>query len=162
MIKRPVLWIIPQLMVAVLVFLSGPVAAAQVESQRRVALIVGNSGYRGRLALNNPRNDAEAFAAALNKVTPKFDIVKITDMKAKDAGVILSRLEQNADKSSIALFYYAGHALQANDDNYLLPVDMPENPASSGRAWSPPAQCRSGQNEGRNPRQTRVSGRLQG
>jgi uncharacterized caspase-like protein len=113
-----------------LVFMLVPLSAAPVESQKRVALIIGNSAYRGRLALDNPRNDAEAFAEALKKVSPRFEIVKITDMQAKDRDVVLSRLEQIAANSSIALFYYAGHALQANDDNYLLPVDMPERPAT--------------------------------
>jgi uncharacterized caspase-like protein len=109
-----------------------PLAAAPAEPQGRVALIVGNGAYQGRLALNNPRNDAEAFAEALKKVSPKFDIVKILDMKAKDRDAILSRFERQASKSSIALFYYAGHALQSNEDNYLLPVDMPEYPTALG------------------------------
>ena len=130
MFQRLVLGIIPQLMVLVLVLNPVPLAAAPMDSQRRVALIIGNSGYQGRLALSNPRNDAEAFADALNKVSPKFEIVKILDMKAKDRDAILSRLEQSADKSGIALFYYAGHALQSNEDNYLLPVDMQEYPSS--------------------------------
>ena len=132
MFHRLVLGIIPQLMVLVLALNPVPLAAAPVELQRRVALIIGNSGYQGRLALINPRNDAEAFADALEKVSPKFEIVKKLDMKAKDRDAILSRLEQSADKSGIALFYYAGHALQSNEDNYLLPVDMPEYPSSLG------------------------------
>ncbi len=127
MFQRPVLGIMLQLIV---LLPAAPVAAAPMESQRRVALIIGNSGYQGRLALNNPRNDAEAFAEALKKVSPRFEIEKVLDMKAADRDAILSRLERNAAKSSIALFYYAGHALQANDDNYLLPVDMPEYPTA--------------------------------
>lgn len=144
MFQRPVLGIIPQLRhrasrslgailqltVWVLFFFPGPLAAALVESQRRVAFIIGNSGYQGRLSLKNPRNDAEAFAEALKKVSPKFEIVKILDMKARDRDAILSQLERSAAKSSIALFYYAGHALQSNDDNYLLPVDMPQYPTT--------------------------------
>ena len=130
MFQRLVLGIIPQLMVLVLVLSPVPLAAAPMESQRRVALIIGNSGYQGRLALSNPRNDAEAFEDALKKVSPKFEIEKILDMKAKDRDAILSRLEQSAGKSGIALFYYAGHALQSNEDNYLLPVDMQEYPSS--------------------------------
>ncbi len=107
-----------------------PLPAAPGDLQKRVALIIGNSAYRGKLALKNPRNDAEAFAKALNKVSPRFEIVKITDMQANGREAILSRLEQSAANASIALFYYAGHALQANDDNYLLPVDMPDRPAT--------------------------------
>jgi len=130
MLRRPVLNAISRLIALVLFFQLVPLAAAPVESQKRVALIIGNSGYRGRLALNNPRNDAEAFADALKQVSPKFEIVKILDMKAKDKDIVLSRLEQSAANSSIALFYYAGHALQIDDDNYLLPVDMPEHLAA--------------------------------
>ncbi len=127
MFQRPVLGIMLQLVV---LLPAAPLEAGPMESQRRVALIIGNSGYQGRLALNNPRHDAEAFAEALRKVSPKFEIEKVLDMKAADRDAILSRLERNAAKSSIALFYYAGHALQANDDNYLLPVDMPEHPTA--------------------------------
>lgn len=130
MLRRPILEVASRLAALALVFQCVPLEAAPVESQRRVALIIGNSEYEGRLALKNPRNDAEAFAEALKKVSPKFEIVKILDMKAEDRNAVLSRLEQKAAKSSIALFYYAGHALQSNEDNYLLPVDMPENPAS--------------------------------
>ncbi len=130
MLRQPVFEVISRLAALVLVFNSIPLAAAPREAQRRVALIIGNSLYQGRLALRNPRNDAEAFAKALDRITPKFEIVKFLDMKANDRDAILSRLEQSAAGSSIALFYYAGHALQSNDDNYLLPVDMPEYPAT--------------------------------
>ncbi len=130
MLRQPVFEAISRLAAFVLVFNSVPLAAAPQESQRRVALIIGNSLYQGRLALKNPRNDADAFAEALKKISPAFEIVKILDMKANGRDAILSHLEQSAAKSSIALFYYAGHALQSNDDNYLLPVDMPEYPTA--------------------------------
>ncbi len=130
MVQRRVFEIIPYLIAATLVFSAVPLTAAPAESQKRVALIIGNSNYEGRLALKNPRNDAEAFAEALKKVSPKFEIEKIMDMNAKDRDTILARLEQKAANSSMALFYYAGHALQSDGDNYLLPADMPEYPAS--------------------------------
>ena len=129
MIERPVLGIVLQLLVLLLA-LNAAFAGTAAGPQKRVALVIGNSGYQGRLALANPRNDAVAFAEALKKVSPKFEIEKITDMRAGDRDAVLSRFAQHADHADIALFYYAGHALQANDDNYLLPVDMPENPAT--------------------------------
>jgi uncharacterized caspase-like protein len=132
MLRQLVFEVITRLIALVLVFNSVPLAAAPREPEKRVALIIGNSLYHGRLALKNPRNDAEAFAKALNRISPKFEIEQIFDMKANDRDAILSRFERSAAKSAIALFYYAGHALQSNDDNYLLPVDMPEYPATLG------------------------------
>jgi uncharacterized caspase-like protein len=130
MIGRTGLGTIPRLLLLLLALGSPALAAAPEGPQKRVALVIGNSGYQGRLVLANPRNDAAAFAEALKKVSPRFEIENITDMRAADREAVLARFAKAAAHSSIALFYYAGHALQANDDNYLLPVDMPENPAS--------------------------------
>jgi uncharacterized caspase-like protein len=128
MLQRWVLETIPRLIAIILVFKLVPLAAAPAEPQRRVALIIGNSNYQWVDALTNPRNDAEAFAEALKKISPKFEITKVIDMKVEDRESILSKFEKDAANAGIALFYYAGHAVQNDDDNYLLPVDMPEHP----------------------------------
>jgi uncharacterized caspase-like protein len=99
-------------------------------AEKRVALVIGNSEYPEDLTLRNPRNDAKAFAESLKKISPKFEITTIFDMKAADRETVLQKFQQQAINAEVALFYYAGHAVQSNDDNYLLPVDMPEYPSS--------------------------------
>jgi uncharacterized caspase-like protein len=128
MFQLPLRRLVPHILAGLLAFNSAATGAPAGE-QKRVALIIGNSAYQGQLALANPRNDARLFTEALKKVSPKFEIETVTDLKAGDRDAVLARLTRAAEHASIALFYYAGHALQANDDNYLLPVDMPEHPS---------------------------------
>jgi len=87
----------------------------------KVALVIGNSAYPSS-PLKNPANDAKAIAAKLKKLG--FIVFSYTDMtqadmkrKIRDFGNKL------AEKNSVGLFYYAGHGIQLNGQNYLIPVD---------------------------------------
>jgi TPR repeat protein len=88
---------------------------------KRKALIIGNSNYQYINSLPNPRNDASDVQGAL--VALGFDTTLLIDAKHSD---ILQALDQFAGSSSdaeIVLFYYAGHAGQFNNDNYIFPTD---------------------------------------
>jgi uncharacterized caspase-like protein len=91
-------------------------------AERRIALVIGNSDYRDTsISLANPRNDAEDMAAALRALA--FDVVMVTNAskRAVDGAVQqFARLGSDADS---VLFYYAGHAMQYQGRNYLMPVD---------------------------------------
>jgi hypothetical protein len=105
---------------ALLVLLSWcPLAHAE----RRIALVVGNSGYQhARLA--NPSNDAQLMADTLKSLgfTLVGDGAQIDLDKGKlDAAVqSFGKLIQSAD---VALFYFAGHEVQILGSNYLVPVN---------------------------------------
>lgn len=115
--------------VATLIFvfgmvLTGELAIAQgVDSVNRFALVIGNSNYSELGDLKNPRNDATDMAASLRglgfDVTLKID----TDLVSMEDEVenLKRKLSQKSD--SIGFFYYAGHGIQSQGDNYLIPVD---------------------------------------
>jgi uncharacterized caspase-like protein len=91
-------------------------------ADKRVALVVGNSQYRNpSLALSNPKNDAEDVAAALR--TLGFEVIHKTDLTKRDLELAMGQFARLSTSADAALFYYAGHALQYQGQNYLMPVD---------------------------------------
>lgn len=100
---------------AILFFLS----AAQAE--RRVALVVGNSAYQHAGALKNPRNDADEMVRKLEALD--FEVVAGLDLDLTSMKQKFREFASKLDGSDLALFYYAGHGLQVNGENYILPTD---------------------------------------
>jgi tetratricopeptide (TPR) repeat protein len=96
--------------------------ATAAKQGRRIALVIGNSAYKAAPVLDNPRRDAEKVAAALSGVG--FDsvtlVIDATREKAIDA---LRSFAASADKTDWAMVYYAGHGVEVNGVNYLIPVD---------------------------------------
>jgi hypothetical protein len=111
--------------IAVFVLLSAATLALGIGdafADRRVALVVGNSKYKDPgLALPNPGTDASDMAAALRKL--QFEVVLIQDATVNQMDSALQRFADAAAGSDTVLFYYAGHALQFQGNNYLMPVD---------------------------------------
>lgn len=91
-------------------------------AERRVALVVGNSNYNNRsLVLSNPKNDAEDVAAALRSVG--FEVMQAIDANRRDLDLNMAKFARLATDADAALFFYAGHALQYQGRNYLMPID---------------------------------------
>lgn len=95
---------------------------SDVSAQRRVALIIGNSAYTNVAKLLNPGRDAAAVEAMLKAA--RFDVVQ----RHNDLDLVRMRraLRDFSDQvldADIALFFYAGHGIEVNGANYLLPVD---------------------------------------
>ena len=96
-------------------------------AEKRIALVVGNSAYQNIARLDNPRNDATLMADTLLGLgftliggRAQLDLDKpALDLAVQNFG----RQVQGAD---VALFYYAGHGVQVNGANYLVPVS--DNP----------------------------------
>jgi tetratricopeptide (TPR) repeat protein len=94
--------------------------------EKRYALVIGNSAYSKEIGvLKNPVNDATDFAKALQNMN--FDVTLITDASY---GKIRAEMMKFRDKlnlgerdKTVGLFYYAGHGLQHDNENYLVPVD---------------------------------------
>ncbi len=97
--------------------LSGPVAA----QERRTALVIGNGKYHHAVRLPNPVYDARAVAAALKRLD--FDVLDGIDAKRSEMENLLDDFGAKAERSDIALVFYAGHGIQVEGENYLLPVD---------------------------------------
>jgi formylglycine-generating enzyme required for sulfatase activity len=104
--------------------LVAPLFAAPAEAEPRVALVIANGDYGGDIgSLKNPVNDGKLIAASLQKVGFKVTLVTNGDQKAmKKALNDFGQQLAEAGPSSTGLFYYAGHGIQLNGENYLIPV----------------------------------------
>ncbi len=94
--------------------------AAQAVKERRTALVIGNSAYFSS-PLKNPANDARTVAKTLRdlgfSVDEKVNLTRDNMMKAIDA------FGRSIRDGGVGLFYYAGHGMQVNGENYLLSID---------------------------------------
>ena len=89
--------------------------------QKRVALVFGNSDYQHTTALTNPKNDADAVAESLKKLG--FEVVKGLDLTKSGMEKSIREFVRLMPGADVTLFFYAGHAMQVNGINYLIPVD---------------------------------------
>jgi uncharacterized caspase-like protein len=87
----------------------------------RVALVIGNGAYVNAAALPNPVNDARAVAKALREIG--FDVSEGTDLNHTAQEQLVRTFLRKASGARIALMFYAGHGLQVDGKNYLVPVD---------------------------------------
>jgi uncharacterized caspase-like protein len=102
---------------AAFLLVSGPAFA-----EKRVALVVGNSAYRNVAPLANPVNDSAKIASTLKDAG--FDVVDSRrDLPAADTRRALRDFADRARDADIALVYYAGHGIEVDGANYLIPVD---------------------------------------
>lgn len=101
---------------AVLLATSSSLQAAQ----DRFALVIGNSRYKNA-PLKNPVNDAELMAETLGGLG--FRVTKHTDLNRKQMTRAISEFNRQLTKESVACVFYAGHGLQVDGNNYLVPVD---------------------------------------
>ena len=95
---------------------------AQAPVDLRVALVIGNAAYPGNAALANPGNDAKAMSDALRGLG--FTVVEVRDgSKAQMTEAIASVKASLQGKQGVGMLYYAGHGLQLDWRNYMVPVD---------------------------------------
>jgi len=95
---------------------------SDAKADRRVALVVGNSHYsNASLFLANPKNDAEDVAAALRGIG--FEVIQAIDANKRDLDLNMAKFARLATDADAALFYYAGHAVQYQGRNFLMPTD---------------------------------------
>jgi uncharacterized caspase-like protein len=91
-------------------------------ADKRVAFVVGNSKYQNVVALANPANDAAAITEMFKKAA--FDVVESRrDLKNTEIRRALRDFTEKARDADIAVIYYAGHGLEVDGTNYLVPVD---------------------------------------
>jgi uncharacterized caspase-like protein len=91
-------------------------------NEKRVALVIGNSGYKFVPALPNPRRDAEAIASSLRRVGFSSVVVKY-DLSREQSMETLKAFAAEADRADWAVVYFAGHGIEMGGMNYLVPVD---------------------------------------
>ncbi|MES2974671.1 MAG: caspase family protein [Pseudomonadota bacterium] len=104
-------------------------AQAQAPGDLRLALVIGNAAYPGPAALVNPANDARAMSESLSSMG--FTIVTLQDAsRAQMADAIAKVRETLRGKQAVGMLYYAGHGLQLDWRNYMVPVDAQLRQAS--------------------------------
>jgi uncharacterized caspase-like protein len=88
---------------------------------RRLALVIGNGNYAQAGKLNNTLNDANAMASVLQELG--FEVIKITDGTYEQMKNAIYTFGDRIQDANVSLFYYAGHGLEVDGTNYLVPVD---------------------------------------
>jgi uncharacterized caspase-like protein len=91
-------------------------------AEKRVALVLGNSAYQNVPPLANPVNDGAVIAATLKDAG--FEVVDSRhDLPAAETRRALRDFADRARDADIAVVYYAGHGMEVDGTNYLIPVD---------------------------------------
>ncbi len=97
-------------------------SVTDAHADRRVALVIGNSAYQNATQLPNPANDAAAVAALFKSVG--FEVVESKhDLGSSDMRRTVREFAAEAAKADVAVVYYAGHGIEVDGTNYLIPVD---------------------------------------
>lgn len=86
----------------------------------RVALVIGNATYREG-PLKNPVNDAKAMTAVLTE--QGFSVIYRQNATKAEMESAIADFGEKLEEGATGLFYYAGHGMQVNGRNYLIPVD---------------------------------------
>src|SRR5271167_3343348 len=109
------------LMLAVLVVVLPSAARPAAETERRIALVIGVGGYQNAPHLTNPVNDARAIGDSLRRL--QFDVTALydPDFRALNSGIRAFGIR--AASADVAVVYYAGHGVQVERQNYLIPSD---------------------------------------
>ena len=113
--------VIPRLAVlptvaCLLIFVAVPTMSAQ-----RVALVIGNSNYDHVPVLANPRNDASDIGAALERLG--FVVTPLENVGYDSFRKSLQEFKRAASVSKVAAVFYAGHGIEVDQRNFLVPVD---------------------------------------
>lgn len=87
--------------------------------EQRVALVIGNGAYEFS-PLRNPPNDSRAIAGALRELG--FEVVERENLDQKEMKKEIQLFGEKLRKGGVGLFYFAGHGMQVNGKNYLIPV----------------------------------------
>jgi Caspase domain len=107
------------LLVLIAAALAGEVVAANADT--RIALVIGNARYQSTAALANPANDATDVAAALGRLG--FDARLVLDASRREMDRAIGQFARDAKGADSALIYFAGHGMQFEGRNYVVPVD---------------------------------------
>jgi hypothetical protein len=99
-------------------------------AEQRTALVIGNSTYNSG-PLKNPVNDASDMSVALQKLGFKVILKKNANLETMEEAI--EDFGNRLKRGGVGLFYYAGHGVQVNGINYLIPIDAKINKESDIR-----------------------------
>ena len=94
---------------------------ALASTGKQIALVIGNSNYSHITQLPNTINDAQLIAKTLRKAG--FDVVEGLDLDKVKMAATIDQFTEQAYNAELAVVYFAGHGMQVDGKNYLMPVD---------------------------------------
>ena len=115
--RHRILWVISLLVMTILLFPNLSYCA----QERRTALVIGNGSYK-TAPLRNPANDARDMAKVLEELG--FEVIWKVNAGRQEMDAAVEKFYQNLNDARVGFFYYAGHGMQVDGSNYLLPVDI--------------------------------------
>ncbi len=90
-------------------------------NEKKIALVIGNANYQHGGKLKNPVNDANLMATTLQN--KGFTVIKKTDASLAQMQKATVDFTKKIKDYDVALFYYAGHGVQVDGNNFLVPID---------------------------------------
>jgi len=109
-------------------------------AESRTALVIGNGAYRAMGRLANPPADAADFGRTLKDLGFSVTLLVDADLDRMEAAVLAFRKELLKDRNGSGVFFFAGHGIQSQGVNYLLPVDADIQTESQLKRRAVPAQ----------------------
>ncbi|GHV90482.1 hypothetical protein AGMMS50268_09850 [Spirochaetia bacterium] len=94
-----------------------------VNAQSKYALVIGNGAYSSITKLNNPVNDATDMEAALKGLGFQVELVRNGSRVQMEQAVGRLKNRLSGSKNAYGFFFYAGHGVQSQGENFLIPVD---------------------------------------
>ncbi len=108
----------------VLVFVFTVISTNYALSANRLALVIGNSKYQHTSPLKNPANDADLISGKLREIG--FEVLTSKDVSLSGARQVINNFAKkirDIGDDGIVMFYYAGHGIQYNGENFIVPTD---------------------------------------
>jgi len=100
------------------------IAATPAIAAKRVALVIGNNAYEQVTKLQKAVNDARAMSETLSGIG--FKVLRGEDLSRRDLNRQIQSFASEIEAGDEALFFFAGHGVEINGRNYLLPTDIPK------------------------------------
>ncbi len=107
---------------ALVVFLALAPRGASANTEKRVALVIGNGDYKAAPQLDNPPVDARAVAAKLKQLG--FQVIEGYDLNISQMRQSVHDFSEALPESKAAIVYYAGHGVSVDEENWILPTDI--------------------------------------
>lgn len=90
--------------------------------KKKLALVIGNQGYKFTTPLRNPINDAHSMTKVLRQCG--FEVIEVIDGSAAEMKAAIRDFGGRIIGLDVAMFYYSGHGMQVDNSNYIIPVDF--------------------------------------
>lgn len=99
-------------------------AFGSAQAERRLALVMGNDAYENVTKLKKAVNDAKGIGDTLSGLG--FEVTTATNLSRREMNQALQTFNNSVGDGDVVLFFFAGHGVEIEGENYLLPIDVPD------------------------------------